>query len=222
MNVLLVGMGGLGCPASLALAELGVRQLTLVDPDVVELSNLHRQLWYGPDDLGQKKVEVAARRLERAFPTLEVRPLALRVDAANAAALLQAHDAALDGTDSPRARFELSDAAVAVGTPLIHGGVLGWQGQCFKIRPGGPCLRCLFEGPPVDAPTCASAGVMGSVAGVIGAAMARAVVAPPRADDAEPLFRFNGKLFQARHTFFRRSLECSQCNSQAARLLRSA
>jgi adenylyltransferase/sulfurtransferase len=170
-RVLVVGAGGLGCPATLALARAGVRHLTVVDPDVVELSNLHRQLWHRDEDLGRPKVESLARRLTAAFPEVRVEALQQRVTTANAEALFARHDVVIDGTDGVVTKFELSDSAVRAAVPLIHGGVLRWSGLAMIVAPGGPCLRCLFETPPSpdDAPTCASAGVLGAVAGWVGA-----------------------------------------------------
>src|SRR5437763_10545210 len=111
-TALISGIGGLGCPASLALAREGIHRLTLVDPDRVDRSNLHRQILYRDEDLGRLKVEVAAERLRAQFPAVEIQPLALRVDRSNAAELLRAHDVAIDGTDGVRTKFMLNDAAV--------------------------------------------------------------------------------------------------------------
>lgn len=173
-RVLVVGMGGLGCPAALALAAGGVQRLTLVDPDRVELSNLHRQLLHRPGDVGRWKVDSAAAGLARAYPALQLEARVLRVDAANAPALFAAHDLVVDATDGTETKFLLSDVAKAVRVPLIYGGVLRMQGQAMAITPGGPCLRCLYDAPPDPerVPTCAQAGVLGAMAGLIGAMQA--------------------------------------------------
>ena len=173
-RVLVVGAGGLGCPASLALAHAGVGQLTLVDPDRVDVTNLHRQLWHRTSDVGRHKVESAADGLRRAFPASRVETLVGRVDADNAAALFQAHDAVVDATDGTATKLFLSDVAVATRVPLVYGGVLRMQGQAMRVVPGGPCLRCLYEeAPSPDAvPTCAQAGVLGPMAGMVGALQA--------------------------------------------------
>ena len=173
-RVLIVGAGGLGCPASLALARAGVGHLTLVDADRVDVTNLHRQLWHRDADVGRLKVESAAEGLSRAFPSLRVEGLAHRVDATNAEALFRAHDGVVDATDGTATKLFLSDVAVATGVPLVYGGVLRMQGQAMRVEPGGPCLRCLYEEAPApDAvPTCAQAGVLGAMAGLVGALQA--------------------------------------------------
>ncbi|MCP3137963.1 HesA/MoeB/ThiF family protein [Pyxidicoccus xibeiensis] len=173
-RVLLVGAGGLGCPASLALAQAGVGHLTLADPDRVDVTNLPRQLWHRTQDVGRNKAESAAAGLARAFLTLSTEALPERVDAGNAEALFRAHDAVIDATDGVATKFFLSDVAVLTGVPLVYGGVLRMQGQAMRVDPRGPCLRCLYEAPPPpDAvPTCAQAGVLGSLAGLVGAVQA--------------------------------------------------
>ena len=172
-RVLVIGMGGLGCPASLALAYAGVREFTIADPDVVELSNLHRQPWYRSSDVGSPKVEVAAERLRDAFPSARVTALPFRVDSERAASLFVEHDVIIDGTDDVESKFLLSQIAVRHRVPLVHGGVIRFEGQAMLIAPEGPCLRCLFEPPTRDETTsCARAGVLGTVAGVIGATQA--------------------------------------------------
>jgi adenylyltransferase/sulfurtransferase len=173
-RVLVVGAGGLGCPASLALARGGVRRLTLVDPDRVDVTNLHRQLWHRSADVGRWKVDSAAEGLARALPALQVEPRVLRVGPDNAHALFSAHDVVLDATDGTATKFFLSDVAKATRVPLVYGGVLRMQGQAMRIDPEGPCLRCLFEElPDPDAvPTCAQAGVLGAMAGLIGSVQA--------------------------------------------------
>ncbi|ABF92397.1 ThiFdomain/MoeZ/MoeB domain protein [Myxococcus xanthus DK 1622] len=173
-RVLLVGAGGLGCPASLALAQAGVGHLTLADPDCVDVTNLPRQLWHRGEDVGRNKAESATAGLARAFPGLSTEAIPERVDASNAEGLFRAHDAVIDATDGVATKFFLSDVAVLTGVPLIYGGVLRMQGQAMRVDPGGPCLRCLYEAPPPpDAvPTCAQAGVLGSLAGLVGAVQA--------------------------------------------------
>jgi molybdopterin-synthase adenylyltransferase len=179
-GAILIGMGGLGCPASLALAQAGVRRLTLVDADRVELSNLPRQPWYRTDDVGQPKVEVSARRLREAFPRLSVAAVAEHARPETVDALVRGHDVVIDGTDSVRAKYFLSDAVARTGVPLVFGGVVQLEARVFRIRQDGPCLRCLFGEVPgeEDVPTCARAGVLGALAGVAGALQARVALAP--------------------------------------------
>jgi len=177
-------MGGLGCPAALALAEqmpLALAEqtqrvrLVLVDPDRVERSNLSRQILFTDKDVGEPKAEVAARRLARLVPGVRAEPRVLRFGPETAASVLAGCDVLLDGTDSFETRFFANDAACAARIPLIHGAVLGWVGQLLTVLPGhGSCLRCLFEGPPPPGalPTCAEAGVASPLCGVVGTAMA--------------------------------------------------
>ena len=131
----IIGMGGLGCPAAVALAGSGARRLTLVDGDVVETSNLHRQPLYGPEDVGRLKVEVAASGSAGAFPGVEIETWPKRVGPADVDGLLAAHALAIDGTDSVAAKFLLSDAVARTGTPLVSGGVVQWGGQAMRIDP---------------------------------------------------------------------------------------
>ncbi|MEO5366484.1 MAG: HesA/MoeB/ThiF family protein [Magnetococcus sp. WYHC-3] len=179
---MLLGMGGLGCPAALALARTGVEHMVLVDPDVVSLSNLQRQILFRPADVGLPKTEVAARRLRAWFPSLSIESLPVRLDAENdLLRVLAGVHIFLDGSDNFATRFLSNDMSCRSGVALVHGAVLGWRGQVMAIVPGrGPCLRCLFGGPPQEeGPVCAQAGVVGAVAGEVGermAALARAVV----------------------------------------------
>lgn len=169
LAVLIAGVGGLGCPASLALARAGVRKLTLIDPDVVEPTNLHRQPWHHDADVGRPKVHSAKEKLALQFPAIELVAQQERVTPGNAEALFRSHDLVIDATDGVETKFLLSDTSVRTGTPVIYGGVLRFEGLAMRIEPKGPCLRCLFESPPDDAPTCAQAGVLGSMAGLMGA-----------------------------------------------------
>lgn len=227
-KVLIVGAGGLGCPASLALAKSGVTHLTLADPDKVDLSNLHRQLWHRTSDVGRPKVESAADRLRAAFPKLTVETVPERVTAANAEALFRRHDLVIDATDGIDDKFLLSDAAVLTKVPLVYGGVLRMQGQAMLVRPGGPCLRCLFEAPPpADAiQSCSEAGVLGSMAGVIGAlqALLALSVLHKRAGtgDREALVSFDGETLAQRKVEVRKAEDCSACGKNAKPELRAS
>jgi len=162
-RALIVGVGGLGSPAAMALADAGVGTLGLVDPDTVELSNLHRQPLYVDSDLGRPKVDAAATRLRAEHPALHVETWRLRFDL-DAARLLDGFDVVLDGTDSVAAKFAVSDAAVARRIPLVHAGAIGTSAQLLTIVPGETaCYRCLFEEPPPpdEVASCQEAGVLG-------------------------------------------------------------
>ncbi len=218
--VLVVGLGGLGCPASLALAEAGTERFTFLDPDVVDVTNLHRQPWHHPEDVGRPKVASAAARLRRAFPGAGVEERQERLTAANAQALFRAHRVVLDCTDGVDTKFLLSDASVLTGTPLIYGGVLRFEGLAMRLEPGGPCLRCLFESPPEDVPTCAQAGVLGSMAGLVGGLMARLALTPNPEPGLALLEVVDGLAFTFRRVKVRRRPDCAACGEGATPVLR--
>src|SRR5580692_7112308 len=147
-SALIIGAGGLGCPAALALAAAGVARLGVVDDDRVDASNLHRQILFGDADVGEPKVLAFARALGGRY------------------------DVVIDGSDNFATKFLANDAAVLVGRPLVHGASVALGGQLLTVPAGGrPCYRCLFEDqPPAGVgPSCAEAGVLGPVPGVIGA-----------------------------------------------------
>jgi molybdopterin/thiamine biosynthesis adenylyltransferase len=174
-HVLVVGVGALGCPAAWTLATAGIGRLTLVDPDRVELSNLHRQFLHSTATLGVAKVESAAARLRAAFPALRVDARAEAVTEANLPAYFAAADFVIDATDGVAAKFLLNDGAVRCRRPYSHAGVLGLLGQTLTVLPGdSACYRCLFpEAPaPDEVPSCQAAGVIGAIAGLIGALQA--------------------------------------------------
>ncbi len=172
-RVLCVGAGGLGSPAALYLAAAGVGHIGIADADCVDLSNLQRQLLHDTPSLGVPKVESARETLQRLNPEVEVIPHHLRVGADNVAALIADYDLVVDGADNFGTRFLLNDACYFAGTPLCHGGILQFRGQATTLLFGdGPCYRCLYPEPPLDAGDCRTAGVLGAVAGVIGAVMA--------------------------------------------------
>jgi molybdopterin-synthase adenylyltransferase len=179
-TAVILGMGGLGCPAALFLCEearaSGISlRLVLVDHDRVERSNLSRQILFREEDVGAPKVAAAARRLRGFASCVELAARPVRFEAATSAQLLREADVVLDGTDSFETRFAVNDACCKSGIPLVHGAVLGWRGQLLTVLPGlGSCLRCLFESPPPpgSVPACADAGVAAPLCGAVGAAMA--------------------------------------------------
>jgi adenylyltransferase/sulfurtransferase len=178
-RAVVIGCGGLGAPAATALAAAGVGQLTLVDDDVVEGSNLNRQTWFGPDDIGQRKVDVAARALGRIAPdaAIAVRPTRVVVGAGadGARQVVRGATVVLDCSDGLPTKFLLNDACVREDVPLVHAAATALSGQVLVV-PGarGPCLRCLFEAPPArgSVPTCRTAGILGAVTGIVGNWMA--------------------------------------------------
>lgn len=184
-RALVIGVGGLGAPAAIALAGAGVGTLRLVDPDTVDVSNLHRQPLYDDGDVGVAKVTVAARRLVERHPGLRVEPHLDRFD--GDPALLRDVDVVLDGTDSIAAKFVINDAAVAAGVPLVHAGAIGFRAQLLTILPGvSACYRCLFEEPPPpdEVPSCQEAGVLGPAVVLAGTLQAGEAVRLLRGDGA--------------------------------------
>jgi adenylyltransferase/sulfurtransferase len=176
-RVLIVGVGGLGAPAALALAEAGVGTLGLVDPDVVEVSNLHRQPLYDDSMLGEAKVRAAAVRLRALRPDLELAVARARFEEG----LLDPaeFDVVIDGTDSIPAKFAVNDRAVASGRPLVHAGVVGFRAQVLTVLPRqSACYRCVFEAPPPadESVSCIEAGVLGPLPALVGALQAAEAV----------------------------------------------
>jgi molybdopterin-synthase adenylyltransferase len=174
-GILIVGVGGLGVPAALAAMRAGVSKLGLIDPEVVELSNLHRQIIYTVSDIGTPKVTAAEKRLHQINPQSEIETHCCELEPANARSLIESYDFIIDGTDSPITKFLINDTCVALGRAFAYGGVLGMSGQAMTVLPGRTaCLRCLFEEPPDEdeIASCRDAGIIGPIAGAIGEAQA--------------------------------------------------
>lgn len=175
-TVVVVGVGGLGCPAVLALAAAGVGELVLVDADHVSVTNLHRQTLYGPDDVGRLKVVVAEEALSRVAPGTRVTAVSERLTEASAQGLVCGSDAVLDCSDNFPTRYAVADAADSLGVPVVWGAVQGWHGQVtvFDRRVG---LRDVFPAEPrADLGACEGGAVMGPVCAQVGAAMATEAV----------------------------------------------
>jgi len=170
-RVAVVGAGGLGCPAALYLAAAGVGTLGLVDADVVDSTNLQRQVLYGTADVGRPKLEVAAERIRAQNPDVRLVLHAVRLTAANALDVLRDYDVVVDGSDNFPTRYLVNDACALLGKPVVYGAILRFEGQVsfFDAR-RGPCYRCLFPEPPAagTVPSCGEAGVLGVLPGVIG------------------------------------------------------
>ena len=178
-RVLLVGAGGLGSPAALYLAAAGVGTLGLVDFDAVEESNLQRQVAHGTAAIGRLKLDSMRERLADLNPHVELVPHAVRLDRDNALDILCEYDVVLDGTDNFATRYLVNDACVLLGLPNVYGSVLRFEGQASVFDAArGPCYRCVFPQPPPAGavPSCAEAGVLGVLPGVIGALQATEAV----------------------------------------------
>lgn len=213
-KVLIVGIGGLGCPAALALTSARVSTLGLADGDRVDLSNLHRQLLHASSDLGTQKT-AAAERLRRLAPAVIAH--AERVTAENVERIVRPYDVVIDATDNPATKFLLNDAAVLLGKPLVYGGVVGLEGQILTILPGrSACLRCLFPEPPAEGEiaSCRAAGILGPLAGVVGAlqaAEALKVLTGGMGLLADRLLVIDARRMRFREVALRRSPDCPLC-----------
>jgi sulfur-carrier protein adenylyltransferase/sulfurtransferase len=175
-RILLIGAGGLGSPAALYLAAAGVGKLGIVDADVVDASNLQRQVIHATDRLGEPKVASAKRSLEALNPDVEVVPYEERLTSENVDRILEdGWDVIVDGADNFPTRYLLNDASVWHDIPIVHGSIYRFEGQVTVFTPGeGPCYRCLFPTPPPPelAPSCAEGGVLGVLPGIIGSLQA--------------------------------------------------
>jgi adenylyltransferase/sulfurtransferase len=170
-RILLVGAGGLGSPAALYLAAAGVGTLGLVDFDVVEVTNLHRQILYGTSDVGQRKLASASERLRDTNPHVRLETHEFRLSAANARDLIARYDLVVDGTDNFATRYLVNDACILTGRPNVYGSIFRFDGQATVLCTiDGPCYRCLYPEPPPAGlvPSCAEGGVLGVLPGAIG------------------------------------------------------
>jgi molybdopterin/thiamine biosynthesis adenylyltransferase/rhodanese-related sulfurtransferase len=174
-RVLLVGAGGLGSPAALYLAAAGIGTLGIVDGDRVDASNLQRQVLHDVDGIGRLKVETAAERVAALNPDVALEAHPARLTAANALELMTGYDLIVDGSDNFPTRYLINDASLHLGVPVVHGSIFRFEGQVSVFAPfEGPCYRCLFPLPPPPelAPSCAEAGVLGVLPGIIGSLQA--------------------------------------------------
>lgn len=179
-KVLVIGAGGLGSPAILYLAAAGVGTIGVVDDDEVDLSNLQRQVLHSTGSIGKAKVESARAAVAAINPDVTLVPHHLRLEADNALELIGRYDIVADGSDNFATRFLVNDACFLAKKPLVSAAILRFDGQLATYKPhqGGPCYRCLFREPPPPGqiPTCAEAGVLGAIAGTMGALQATEVL----------------------------------------------
>jgi len=174
-RVLMIGTGGLGAPLGLYLAAAGVGHLGLVDFDVVDNSNLQRQVTFTTADVGKSKAEAAKARLSALNPAIEIQSFDTRLTSDNALELFKDYDIVVDGTDNFPTRFLVNDACVILGKPNVYGSIFRFEGQATVFGyPGGPCYRCLYPEPPPPGlvPSCAEGGVLGVLPGIIGSIQA--------------------------------------------------
>lgn len=178
-RVLLVGAGGLGSPLALYLAAAGVGTLGLVDDDVVDVTNLQRQVLHGTSDVGRPKLDSAADRIREINPHVKLELHQTRLTSANALEILGGYDIVVDGTDNFPTRYLVNDACVLLGVPNVYGSIFRFEGQVSVFATAdGPCYRCLFREPPPPGlvPSCAEGGVLGVLPGLIGTLQATEVV----------------------------------------------
>ena len=174
-KVLLLGAGGLGSPSALYLAAAGVGTIGIIDMDVVDESNLQRQILHNMDRIGDRKVDSAKKTLTLLNPDVDVVTHDTRLDATNVVELLSQYDLVVDGADNFPSRYLLNDASLVPGTPVVHGSIFRFEGQVTVFKPyDGPCYRCFLPEPPPPelAPSCAEAGVLGVLPGIIGSIQA--------------------------------------------------
>ena len=220
-RVLCIGAGGLGSPAGLYLAAAGVGTLGLVDADVVDLSNLQRQILHGTSDVGRPKLESARDRIRDTNPHVDVQLYETRFTSGNAMEIVAGYDVIVDGSDNFPTRYLSSDVCVFTSKPNIYGSVFRFDGQVSVFAPhlGGPCYRCLFPQPPPagTVPSCAEAGVLGILPGIIGMMQAtEAIKLILGVGDSllGRLLHFDALKMKFREFKLRRDPECPACGEQ--------
>ncbi|HEY6197532.1 MAG TPA: HesA/MoeB/ThiF family protein [Candidatus Binatia bacterium] len=223
-KALVIGAGGLGSPAAFYLAAAGVGALGLIDGDRVELSNLQRQILHATADLGRLKVESAAEKLDRLNSAVAVRTYATRLDAANAAEIFADYDFIVDGSDNFETKFLVNDTAVTLGKAFSHAGIVRLQGQTMTVVPHkSACYRCVFQEPPApgELMNCQQAGILGVVAGVIGAIQATEAIKYLSGMDEELLMdrvlTYDAKTMNFRTIEVRKNPACAACGEKAER-----
>jgi len=212
-RVLVVGAGGLGSPVLRLLAASGVDHITVIDDDVVDESNLHRQTLYASSDVGRSKIEQTARVLRELSPDLSVRTIEARFVPGAAMDLLSGHTLVVEGADNLATKFLVADAAHLAGVPAVQAGAVRWAGWAFCALPGSACLRCLFEDiPRGQVETCAEAGVVGPVVGVLGGLEAALVFRLLQGErPGGELWHYDALKGTLRKTFVRRRNDCPLC-----------
>ncbi|MCI5125628.1 MAG: HesA/MoeB/ThiF family protein [Candidatus Electrothrix sp. AR5] len=216
-KVLVVGAGGLGAPISLYLAAAGVGTIGIVDADVVEISNLQRQVIHFSNDIQRPKVDSAAEKMRAINPDIEVNPYKLYLNASNIKEIINDYDFVLDGTDNFATKFLINDACVMGGIPFSHGGILRFDGQTMTVLPGrSACYRCSFRQPPPpeSVPSCSQAGVLGAIAGMLGtiqAAEALKFITGAGTLLTDTLLTFDAKTMHFRRVDLKKRSDCPLC-----------
>jgi adenylyltransferase/sulfurtransferase len=217
-RVLIVGLGGLGCPAAVYLASAGVGTIGLADFDVVDASNLQRQILYGVQDVGSLKVQCAARQLNAINDCIGIVQHCLRVGAENAAELISDYDLVLDATDNLACKYLLNDACFLQGKPYIYGAIYRLEGQCTSFLPGRGCFRCLFPDPEATSlPGCAEIGVLSALPGLVGiiqATEAIKILLELGQPLAGRLMLYDALSMKTREITYQRRTDCPLCSDQ--------
>lgn len=216
-SVLIIGAGGLGSPAAYYLAAAGVGKIGIVDFDRVELSNLQRQIIHTNSDVGVLKAQSAAAKLRAINPDVTVQTYTERLSAENAAEIISQYDFVIDGTDNFPAKFLVNDACYFAGKPFSHAGILRFEGQTITVLPGTTtCYRCIFPAPPPPnaIPSCAQAGVLGVLGGVVGTFQATEAIKYLLGKGellTDRLLTYNALTMRTREIKVRRSADCPLC-----------
>jgi sulfur-carrier protein adenylyltransferase/sulfurtransferase len=220
-SVLVIGLGGLGVPASVYLASSGVGKIGIVDFDPVELSNLQRQFLFSEADLGRRKVDVAEEKLAQVNPNITVVTHGVRLDSTNAMNIIEEYDVVLDATDNVPSRYLINDACVLRDKPDVYAGVIGFNGQASVFHASrGPCYRCLFSQPPPpnSVKSCEEAGVLNVMPGIMGAIQANQAVGIILGKGTPLIGRllvFNGLDNTFDEVKFRKNSSCAVCGPKA-------
>lgn len=213
--IVLIGAGGIGAPAAIALGAAGARHLIVADDDRVERSNLHRQILFGEGDVGRPKLDAFAEALARRFPAMRVDVHRGRALPGTVSAMIAGAGVVLDATDNFASRFLIADACMIAGVPVVHAAAVRWTATVMAVPASGkPCYRCLFEEPPgAGAPDCATAGVAGPVCGVSGAVAADRALRVLRGDARAfaSIVTFDGRRDVLRSVPVRARAACDLC-----------
>src|ERR1044071_9605172 len=223
-RVIVIGAGGLGSPAAFYLAAAGIGTLGLIDPDRVELSNLQRQILHSTSDIGTAKVESARSKLDRLNPEVQIELYPTRLDETNAAEILRGYDFIVDGSDNFPTKFLVNDTAIGLGIAFSHAGIVRLQGQLMTVMPKrSACYRCFFKEPPPleEILSCQQAGILGAVAGTIGALQATEAVKYLCGFEegllTDRLLTYDAKLMKFHEVKISRDPACMACGSSRAK-----